>query len=51
MDYLRDAHETIQILTRQQLEVLERSVYVERLTTGAGLLPEASHPLASCWGN
>jgi transcriptional regulator with XRE-family HTH domain len=46
INYLRDVHETIRSLARQQLDVLERAVYAERLTTGDDVSPEANDPPA-----
>jgi transcriptional regulator with XRE-family HTH domain len=44
--YLGDAHEPIRNLARQQLDVIERAVYAERLKSGDGLASGAEDPPA-----
>jgi transcriptional regulator with XRE-family HTH domain len=46
VSYLRDPHEPIRSLARQQLDIIERVVYAERLKSSDGLAPEAEDPPA-----
>jgi transcriptional regulator with XRE-family HTH domain len=44
--YLQDPHEAIRTLARQQLHVLERVIYAERLKAGGGVSPQTEPPPA-----